>query len=228
MTKHSSVITLVRIVGFALTLIVCWWVLDQRFDQPWSIVIIVGGLLAIFPVVWIGRMMLDAQPTTDGTAWATTFVHYAFGVFGGAAIIEAIKFGQVRPGWMIPLPPEIGWVLMVVTGTALLLTIANLALRGLGAPFALALSQRLAIDWLYAWTRNPMVLSFLAFLIAVGLWLRSVWFVLWVAALVTPAWIVFLKAFEERELEIRFGASYLEYKARTPMLWPRKPKNRAA
>jgi len=36
--------------------------------------------------------------------------------------------------------------------------------------------------------------------------------------------VVFLKAFEERELEIRFGASYLEYKARTPMLWPRRPK----
>jgi len=25
-------------------------------------------------------------------------------------------------------------------------------------------------------------------------------------------------------LEVRFGASYLEYKSRTPMLFPRKPK----
>ena len=224
MTQHSSIITLVRIIGFVVTLIVCWWVLNQRFDQVLSILIIVGGMLAVFPVVWIGRMMLDARPTVDRTAWVTTLVHYALMILLGTAIIEATKFGQVRPGRTIPLPPEIGWALMVVTGVAMLLTVVNLALRGLGAPFAIALSQRLAMDWLYAWTRNPMVLTCIAFLLAVGLWLRSVWFVLWVVALVTPAWVVFLKAFEERELEIRFGASYLEYKAKTPMLWPRKPR----
>ena len=28
----------------------------------------------------------------------------------------------------------------------------------------------------------------------------------------------------ERELEIRFGKAYLEYKARTPLLWPRRPR----
>jgi hypothetical protein len=33
----------------------------------------------------------------------------------------------------------------------------------------------------------------------------------------------FVKVFEERELEFRFGASYLEYKFKTPMLFPRKP-----
>jgi protein-S-isoprenylcysteine O-methyltransferase Ste14 len=31
--------------------------------------------------------------------------------------------------------------------------------------------------------------------------------------------------YEERELELRFGASYLEYKSRTPMLFPRKPRS---
>ncbi len=37
--------------------------------------------------------------------------------------------------------------------------------------------------------------------------------------------LVFVKVYEERELEIRFGASYLEYKSRTPMLFPRRPRN---
>jgi protein-S-isoprenylcysteine O-methyltransferase Ste14 len=69
-----------------------------------------------------------------------------------------------------------------------------------------------------------MILSALAFLIAPGLWLRSTVFVLWAVAVVIPVVLVFLKVYEERELEIRFGAKYLEYKAKTPMLWPRKPK----
>jgi len=36
--------------------------------------------------------------------------------------------------------------------------------------------------------------------------------------------LTIVKVFEERELEIRFGASYLEYKSRTPMLFPRRPR----
>jgi protein-S-isoprenylcysteine O-methyltransferase Ste14 len=79
------------------------------------------------------------------------------------------------------------------------------------------------MSWMYAWTRNPMVLSALTFLIALGLWLRSTLFLLWVLGLLMPAELLFLKVYEERELEIRFGASYLAYKAKTPMLWPRKP-----
>jgi len=85
-------------------------------------------------------------------------------------------------------------------------------------------TRALAAEWLYAWTRNPMVLSALAFLIAVGLWLRSTLFVLWVIAVITPAVLVFLKVYEERELEIRFGEAYREYREKTPMLWPRRPE----
>jgi protein-S-isoprenylcysteine O-methyltransferase Ste14 len=48
--------------------------------------------------------------------------------------------------------------------------------------------------------------------------------VLWALILVTPALLVFVKVYEERELEIRFGTSYLEYRSRTPMLFPRKPR----
>jgi len=100
----------------------------------------------------------------------------------------------------------------------------NLALKGLGAPFAIALSKKLATDWLYAWTRNPMLLVVLAFLLSLGVWFQSALFVLWVLTLVTPALLGFVKIYEERELEIRFGASYLEYKSRTPMLFPRRPR----
>jgi protein-S-isoprenylcysteine O-methyltransferase Ste14 len=102
--------------------------------------------------------------------------------------------------------------------------VVNLAVRGLGAPFFIALSRRVATDWMYAWTRNPMVLTILAFFLSLGIWFQSLLFVLWVTILFSPALLTFVKVFEERELEIRFGASYLDYKSRTPMLFPRRPK----
>jgi protein-S-isoprenylcysteine O-methyltransferase Ste14 len=69
-----------------------------------------------------------------------------------------------------------------------------------------------------------MVLAVLAFFLSLGIWFQSGLFVLWVVILLAPALLVFVKVYEERELEIRFGASYLEYKSRTPMLFPRRPK----
>jgi protein-S-isoprenylcysteine O-methyltransferase Ste14 len=114
--------------------------------------------------------------------------------------------------------------LVAVTGMACLLVVANLALNGLGAPFFIALSQKLAVDWLYAWTRNPMVLAGVAFGLSLGIWFQSALFVLWVLILPEPALLFFVKVYEERELEFRFGASYLEYKSKTPMLIPRRPK----
>jgi protein-S-isoprenylcysteine O-methyltransferase Ste14 len=60
--------------------------------------------------------------------------------------------------------------------------------------------------------------------LALGIWFQSLLFVLWVIILFAPALLFFVKAYEERELEIRFGASYREYKSRTRMLFPRKPR----
>ena len=43
-----------------------------------------------------------------------------------------------------------------ISGLVCLLTVVNLALKGLGAPFFIQLSRRLSTDWMYAWSRNPM------------------------------------------------------------------------
>ena len=130
---------------------------------------------------------------------------------------------QDWPGWVIPIPTEIGYMLVVISGVVTALTVINLALKGLGAPFAIALSRKLAVDWLYAWTRNPMVLASLALLLSLGIWYQSTLFVAWGLILVAPALLFFVKVYEERELEIRFGTSYLDYKAQTPFLFPRRP-----
>ena len=214
----------VKITLLALTWCIWLWVLNQSFTTIVNLFILVGSLLLVFPIVWLGRNILDRQPTTSRAVWITTFVQFGVGNLFAVAIIQAITTHQDWSDWVLPVPAEIGLSLVIITGTATLLTVVNLALKGLGAPFFIALSRKLAVDWMYAWTRNPMVLAALAFLLSLGIWYQSVLFVLWALLLFAPALLFFVKVYEERELEIRFGASYLEYKSRTPMLFPRKPR----
>jgi protein-S-isoprenylcysteine O-methyltransferase Ste14 len=219
-TDFTIKITLLIFVWF-----IWWWALNAPLSRIVNLSIIIGGVLLVFPVVWLGRKLLDKKPTVSRTAWTTTSVHYALGILFGVSIIRAIESHQDWSGWVLPIPSGIGLLLVIITGGATLLTVINLALKGLGAPFAIAPSRKLAADWMYAWTRNPMVLAGLALLVSLGIWFQSTMFVLWALLLFTPALLFFVKMYEERELEIRFGASYLEYKSRTPMLFPRRPRS---
>jgi protein-S-isoprenylcysteine O-methyltransferase Ste14 len=213
-----------RIALMAFSWFLWWWAFNTPLSNVMNLSIIVGGLLLVFPLVWLGTKILDRHLTTSGVAWITTFVQFAVGNLFFVAIIRAVTTHQDWSDWVLPVPAEIGLLLAIISGAAFLLTVVNLALKGFGAPFYIALSRKLAADWLYAWTRNPMALAFLAFLLSLGIWFQSVLFVLWVLILFAPALLVFLKVYEERELEYRFGASYLEYKSRTPMLFPRRPR----
>jgi protein-S-isoprenylcysteine O-methyltransferase Ste14 len=215
---------LARVALLVFIWFIWWLVLNTPLSNVMNLSIIVGGVLLVFPLVWFGRKTLDRYPTTSCATWITTFVHFALGFLFGIPIIRAVTTYQDWSGWVLPVPTEIGLVLVIITGAASLLTVVNLALKGFGAPFFIALTRKLAAEWLYAWTRNPMLLAVLAFFLSLGIWFRSMLFVLWVLILFAPALLFFVKVYEERELEIRFGASYLEYKSRTPMLFPRRPR----
>ena len=132
-----------------------------------------------------------------GTAWAflNVLVHYAMMISLGVGIFPAIRLVSKWPGATIPIPRALRLVCMVLSGIAAVLTVLNLAVRGLGVPFAAKLSSRLATDWMYAWTRNPMLLAMLSLLLSVGLWYRSVWFLLWVTAIVSPGLIFFVRGY---------------------------------
>lgn len=212
-----------RVILLLIIWLVWWWAFRLSPSPAADLCLIVGGILLVFPLVWLGRKLLDQHPTLHRAEWTTTFVHFSLGLLFGIPLIRLILLQPAWPGWRLPIPPAVGLVLSILSGAAFLLTVVNLALKGSGAPFFIALSERLAVDWLYAWTRNPMVLAALALLLSLGLWFRSALFLLWVVLLFTPALLFFIKVFEERELEIRFGSSYLDYKSRTPMLIPRKP-----
>jgi len=212
---------LVRVTLLGFICFVFWWASVASLSIVMNLSVMAGGPLVVFPVTWLGRRILDRNQTA--VSWITMFVHFAVGVLVGVPIVRAFVTHQDWSDRLLPVPSEIGSVFVIVTGAACFLTVANLALKGLGAP-GIVLSRKLAVDWLYAWTRNPMVLAALAWFLSLGIWFQSLLFVLWVLVLFTPALLFFVKVYEERELEIRFGPSYLEYKSRTPMLLPRRPR----
>ena len=215
---------LVRVALLALICFVFWSAADARLSSVMNLSVIVVGVLSTFPVVWLGKRILARHPTIGHAVWTTTFVHFALGLTLGVPTVRAITTHRDWTGWVLPVPSGVGFALVIATGAVSLLTVFNLALKGLGAP-GIALSRKLAADWFYAWTRNPMLLAGLAFFLSLGIWFQSALFVLWVLILFAPAVLFFIRVYEERELECRFGTSYLEYKSRTPMLFPRRPKH---
>jgi protein-S-isoprenylcysteine O-methyltransferase Ste14 len=219
--RRIMIITLVKLAGLAVT-IACWlWALNLGLSETWNAVLLIWcAPLLSFPISVIGRRALDAQPSKRRAEWTDIFVHYTLGVALGAGLFPAFRLLLSRPTLTIPVARQAVWALVMVTGAGTVLTVANLAMRGLGAPFAVKLSSRLATDYLYAWTRNPMILCTFAWFLSLALWHASPGAVLWLGVSVFPGWIFFLKRYEERELEIRFGSSYASYQARTPFLWP--------
>ncbi|MGD0666072.1 MAG: isoprenylcysteine carboxylmethyltransferase family protein [Bryobacteraceae bacterium] len=214
-------IILAKLAGLAVT-IACWlWALNAALNETWGTALLIWcAPLLSFPISLIGRKTLDREPSARRAEWTDVFVHYAMVIVLGAGLFPAFRLLLNRPTLTIPVIRQVVWGLVMVSGAGAVLTVANLAIRGLGAPFAVKLSSRLATDYLYKWTRNPMVLCTLAWFLSLALWHASPGAVLWLAVSVFPGLIFFVKRYEERELEIRFGASYVDYRARTPFLWP--------
>lgn len=214
--------TLLRIALFAA--IIVFWSAVPRLNLQFgtAITLTIAPLLLAILVTRAGRSRLDSPCSLNALRWTTTLVHYVVLFLLGTAIFEALQLFRVRPLLIVPFPKTIGFALIALFGTAALVTVLNLAIKGLGAPFAVALSRRLATDWCYRYTRNPMLLATFGLLVAAALYLHSLALLLWLAIALFPSWIYFVKVYEERELEIRFGKPYLEYKARTPFLFPRR------
>jgi len=219
--KNVTLSSIIRIIGLTIILIIWKWFFDQQFDLMTEAFIIIGGVVAVAPISSLGRFFLNKYPTAKHTFWSNMIIHFSIMICLGASIIRAILSAESWKGVIIPFPKEISFIFLIISGFFTILTTIYLALRGLGAPFALiANSKYLVSEWLYARTRNPMVLAIIIFLLSLGSYFQSTGFILWVLTLVLPAWIFFLKIYEEKELEIRFGETYLEYKTRTPLLLP--------
>jgi protein-S-isoprenylcysteine O-methyltransferase Ste14 len=226
-SRSKNLRLLINLVGLLITWSSWFWLIESSLFEPWYLWLAIGGVLILIPMIFLGRWILDHQPMIERAIWVTAMIHYLIAIFLGSAVIAAVRFAQAAPDWAFPLPSWLGLFLMAMSGLALVGGAVHLLNKGLGLPLGTEMTRQVVTNWIYAWTRNPIVLSSLAFLVGIGLWLGSGSFLLWVLALVFPAIFIFLLVFEERELEIRFGENYLEYKQKTPMLWPRRPKKDA-
>jgi protein-S-isoprenylcysteine O-methyltransferase Ste14 len=134
--------------------------------------------LLTFPLVWAGRYILDRQPTAIRASNLTPFVQTGVALTLGVPFVRAVITHHSWTGWILPVPPVVGLILVIITVAAAFLVVLNLALKGFGAP-AIALSRKLAVDWFYARTRSPMVLASLSFFLSLGIWFRSALFIVW-------------------------------------------------
>jgi protein-S-isoprenylcysteine O-methyltransferase Ste14 len=91
---------------------------------------------------------------------------------------------------------------------------------GRGTPVPLMATQKLIVQPPYAYCRNPMALGAIVLYLGVAILFGSLGAA--VLVLLGAAWLLtYIKRVEEKEMEMRFGQEYLEYKRQTPFLIPR-------
>jgi protein-S-isoprenylcysteine O-methyltransferase Ste14 len=81
-------------------------------------------------------------------------------------------------------------------------------------------TQKLITQKPYSYCRNPMalgsILMYLGVAISIGSISGVVLVLIWTVLLLT-----YIKLLEEKEMELRFGDAYREYRRRTPFIIPR-------
>ena len=140
-----------------------------------------------------------------------------FIVVGSAFVDPWLSLPRFRHRWINTI---IALVLMVAGWLLANWTVKVQFSFGKGTPIPLMATQKLVVKRPYTYCRNPMTLGTTAFYFGIAIWTGSLSAL--GLSLIDPACIIiYIKLFEEKELEERFGANYLEYKRETPFLIPR-------
>jgi protein-S-isoprenylcysteine O-methyltransferase Ste14 len=140
-------------------------------------------------------------------------------VFGSLHMDRALGFPELLPRAAGSL---IG-VVLLTTGLVLWAWCVLWFRKARGTPVPFNPPRGLVTAGPYAWSRNPMLTAVFTCLFGLGFLLHSVsMVVVWTPVFVMMN-VIELKLLEEPELERRFGASYVAYRRRVPMFFPRVP-----
>ncbi len=115
----------------------------------------------------------------------------------------------------------IGIGMIVLGGILALWTIAIQITLASGTPFPMLPTKKLLIVGPFKYCRNPMTLGTIVAYAGIAVLIGSFTALLTVV-LLAAALIGYLKLIEEKELVLRFGSEYIEYKKRTPFIIPIK------
>jgi protein-S-isoprenylcysteine O-methyltransferase Ste14 len=119
-----------------------------------------------------------------------------------------------------PLNLILGWLLILASWTFAMWSISSQFTLGRGTPVPLMATQKLIIQPPYSYCRNPMALGAIGMYLGVAILFGSMGAVVLVL-LGAGCLLTYITRIEEKEMEIRFGQEYLEYKKQTPFLIPR-------
>lgn len=120
-------------------------------------------------------------------------------------------------GW---LNSFLGLLALVVGGWLVIWSVKVQYIEGLGTPYPKAATRKLVTTGPYAFTRNPMTLGAAIFYLGVTIWAGSV-AMIGLVLLVFTILLTYIYTHETKEMTERFGEDYLEYRRKTPFLFPR-------
>ncbi|MHA2275866.1 MAG: hypothetical protein ACXAC2_08875, partial [Candidatus Kariarchaeaceae archaeon] len=173
---------IVNIFGFFLTLTSWVYILSQQFRSIIDILIVLSGPIFFVLFSLTGRLALNYFPKYVNPI--NSIVHYSIMITMGSAILKAISSAKIKIWNAYLLPRSLSVFLILLFGLLTLITVLNLVIKGFGAPFAIVSSRRIAHEWLYERTRNPMVLVLILFLISFGFFFNSLFIIFWTLLLV--------------------------------------------
>lgn len=152
-------------------------------------------------------------------------------LFGAINLLVVIPFVFFQVGcvlekyilvhWLRPLE-VVTAILSVLCGLFFLIWSVTLQIHlGKGTPIPLAPTQNLIITGPYKLCRNPMHLGAMIYYFGVGTWFGSLTIGIMSFLLGLVLFSFYNKFFEEKELLLRFGKEYEEYKRKTSFLIPK-------
>jgi protein-S-isoprenylcysteine O-methyltransferase Ste14 len=190
--------------------------------------IIMGSIAMAVGSIVLG-IWLRNNPSKENAERSSRVMHFLF--YAGQVLPLVVAFfipGLTHLDTLIGLRPLPGKLVFLVLGILLvipgvyLMAVTNRLLRSRGSgSAAFILTKRIVDDDIYKRTRNPMSLGFYLLALGVAFISGSTFATLAVLLGIIPSHLLFIKYFEETELELRFGESYLEYKKTVPFLVPR-------
>lgn len=102
-------------------------------------------------------------------------------------------------------------------------SVATEFIRGGGTPAPMMPTQKLVISGPFLYCRNPMTFGTIAAYLGVAVLVGSLSSLLLVL-LLAAVLVTYIKLVEEKELELRFGQDYVQYRKRVPFIIPGKKR----
>ena len=115
----------------------------------------------------------------------------------------------------------IGSIAIILGGFIAIWTIVIQITLASGTPFPMLPTKKLLIVGPFKYCRNPMTLGTIVAYGGIAVLIGS-FSALFVVVVLAAILIGYLKLIEEKELQMRFGSEYMEYKKKTPFIIPIK------